>query len=130
MPDPDYEWPKYPTGPKDHLHALGVISLNFSHYEAALIIFFERYIDKRFSGFIFDKMNNEERAGAIRELISIHESNRKFRKKIDFMLRHFATCAENRHTLLHAKPRVSIMPSDILMIEKAIRGTPGRIIEL
>jgi hypothetical protein len=39
----DYPWPSYPTGPKDHLHALGVISLNFNLYEMSLGVFFERH---------------------------------------------------------------------------------------
>src|ERR1700730_12205694 len=59
----DYEWPnKYATADKKHLEALGVISLNFNLYEFSLIIFFEEYFDKEVAGFLFHKLNNEERA--------------------------------------------------------------------
>jgi hypothetical protein len=70
MSDTDYEWPKYPTGPKDHVYALGVISLNFNLYEFSMIVLLERYFDKPVAEFIFDKLSTEERGSLIRRLVS------------------------------------------------------------
>ncbi len=68
MAKSNYVWPNYPTGPKDHLYALGVISLNFNLYEYSLIIFLEEHFLKDVAQFIFDKLNNEDRSRLIRLL--------------------------------------------------------------
>ena len=92
MYDADYKWPPYPTGPKEHLEALGVISLNFNLYEYSLVNFFEEFFDKTVAAFIFHKLNNEERAALIRVLMK-SDPEPEFTGEVENLLRHFATCA-------------------------------------
>jgi hypothetical protein len=38
------DWPAYDIGPQKHIHALGVVSLNYNLFEGALWLIFERYL--------------------------------------------------------------------------------------
>lgn len=128
MADPDYPWPKYSTGHRDHLQAIGVISLNFNLYEYALIVFFEHYMPKPVAEYLFDTMSNEERAGAIRALVKAHEVEPEKREAVEYALTHFAVCAENRHNLLHS--HLLGGNEDMLAIEKTVRRDhPRRFLE-
>src|ERR1700730_3836698 len=71
--DPNDRWPNYAVGPIKHLHALGVLALNFSFYEGAMVILFEEYIPKPVAKYFFDTLNNQERMNAIRELVGNFE---------------------------------------------------------
>jgi hypothetical protein len=62
MVDPIDSWPRYPTGPEDHLKALGVISLNFNLYEFSLVIFLERHLNKEAANLLFGRLNNVDLA--------------------------------------------------------------------
>jgi hypothetical protein len=130
MTSPDYEWPRYSVGPKDHLEALGVISLNFNLYEYSLVIFLERYLNKQVSAFLTDKLNNEERSELIRLMVQ-DEPRPELIDEVEFLLRHFATCAANRHVLLHSRlgsPPSVAEKDKILSLEKAARGEPERLL--
>jgi hypothetical protein len=128
MSESDYEWPRYPVGPKGHLEALGVISLNFNLYEYSLVIFLEQHFSKEVSAFLADKLSNEERSQLIRMIMT---TDRELIEEIEFLLAHFATCAHNRHTLLHSRPGIPILgtPEDkVLSLEKFAKGEPERLI--
>lgn len=132
MSEPDYPWPRYDTGPKEHLHALGVISLNFNLYEYSLIVFLEQHFSKDISAFLTDKLTNEERSQLIR-LIMSKDIYQEVIDEVEFLLRHFATCAENRHTLLHSRPAIPLLnvfgvQDKILSLEKVKRGDPEKIL--
>jgi hypothetical protein len=123
----DYPWPSYPTGPKDHLHALGVISLNFNLYEMSLGVFFERHFPKPIAEHIFQKMTNEERISLIQKLADIYEADPIGKTEIEYALTHFQICAENRHNLLHSRLQMAL--EDVLAVEKQARGSPDKILE-
>jgi len=130
MSEPDYPWPRYEVGPKDHLEALGIISLNFNLYEYSLVIFLEQHFSKDVSGFLTDKLSNEERSQLIR-LVMQNDPYPEVTEEIEFLLRHFATCAANRHLLLHSRPSIPILgvPTDkILQLEKFAKGDPQRLL--
>lgn len=134
MSDTDYPWPRYQTGPKDHLYALGVISLNFNIYEYSLIVFLEEYFDKNVAAFLTDKLSNEERS----HLIRLATQNDPYYDaalidEVEFILRHFATCAENRHNLLHSR-RAALTRGVFgeqekeIQLEKFKRGDPETLL--
>jgi hypothetical protein len=126
MSDLEYNWPRYPTGPKLHLEALGVISLNFNLYEHSLVIFFEEFFDKTVAAFLFDKLSNVDRAAMIRILMRA-DPEPEFASEVEYLLRHFAICAENRHSLLHS--RLIIEHPTVLTLEKFARGKPENLLE-
>jgi hypothetical protein len=118
-------WPnKYATASREHLEALGVISLNFNVYEHSLLIFLEESLLKEVAGFLFHKLNNEDRAKLIRLLM---KDDPQLGDEIEYLLAHFSTCAENRHNLLHS--RMVAPHGDILALEKFARKEPGKILE-
>jgi hypothetical protein len=130
----DYPWPRYVTQSKEHLYVLGVISLNFNLYEFSLIVFLEEHFDKEVAAFLTDKLSNEERAHLIRLIMSKDKYlDHAMQEEVEFILRHFATCAENRHTLLHARPAIPSLATfghseKLLELEKFKRGDPGTVL--
>lgn len=121
----DYKWPdKYATADKLQLEALGVISLNFNLYEHSLVIFLEERFEKEIAFFLSDKLNNAERATLIRLLM---KDDPNVSDEVEYSLRHFSTCMENRHILLHSR---LIMPlPDVLALEKFSRGNANKLLE-
>jgi hypothetical protein len=114
--------PDYGTGPTKHVHALGVISLNFNMYEAALQVFLEFYIDKATADFLFDKMSNERRVEAIHHFVSLKEKDPKIVELVEHSLSHYAKCFQNRNSLLHSKQYFAVSLPDLLSLEKRSKG--------
>lgn len=130
----DYPWPRYLTGPKDHLYVLGLISLNFNLYEWSLVVFLEEHFSKDVAGFLTDKLSNEERAHLIRLVMSNDKyGDQPLIDEVEFVLRHFATCAANRHNLLHSRPAflnpaIFGHETGMLELEKFKRGEPEKLL--
>ena|ERR1700730_6755147 len=127
MPTPDYEWPLYDVAPQEYLHALGVISLNFNLYENGFMGFLSRYISVDLAEFLFNILDSVRRRNLILELIASLEPDHKVREHIEFLISHFATCAENRHILLHARVR-GLPSTEILQLEKNRKSEPGKVL--
>jgi len=121
-PDDIWPLPDYGTGPTKHVHALGVISLNFNMYEAALQVFLEFYIEKPTADFLFEKMPNERRVEAIRHFVSLSEKDPKIVELVEHSLSHYARCFQNRNTLLHSKQYFAVSLPDLLSLEKKSKG--------
>ncbi len=122
----DDPWPAYATGPKEHLHALGALALNFNLYELSLLTFFEQYMPlmKPVADYIFEQMSNEARVGLIQRLAELYEADDATKSEIRFALMHFQTCAENHRSLLHS--RLQVTAQDVLGLERSARADPGR----
>jgi hypothetical protein len=130
MSDRDYQWPVYQVGPADHLYALGVISLNFNLYEYSLVMFLEQHFAKDVSAFLTVKLTNEERSQLIRIIMNT-DPDPAVSEEVEFLLRHFATCTENRHNLLHSRPGIPILGKNkdqVLSLEKFGRGDPEKLL--
>ncbi len=130
----DIPWPRYITPSIDHLYVLGVISLNFNLYEYSMIVFLEEYFSKDVAAYLTDKLNNEERCELIRRMVKDDKrADQSLYDEVEFILRHFSTCAENRHTLLHSRPAMPSLATfghgDVLLeLEKFKRGEPDKLL--
>lgn len=130
----DYPWPNYITPSKEHLYVLGGISLNFNLYEYSLVVFLEEYLPKNVSAYLTDKLSNEERSHLIRLMAeNDRRSDHLFIDAVEFILRHFAVSAENRHTLLHSRPAMPSLATfghgdKILEIEKFKKGDANKLL--
>jgi len=120
--DDTWPLPDYGTGPTKHVHALGVISLNFNMYEAALQVFLEFYIEKSTADFLFEKMSNERRVEAIRHFVSLSEKDPKIVELVEHCLAHYVKCFQNRNTLLHSKQYFAVGLPELLSLEKKSKG--------
>lgn len=101
-------WPSYRTGPRDHMHALGVISVNFNLYENNLFVMFAYPLLERdlmrvaACERLYGDLNSETRLKAIR-LAYDREADPKVRDCVDHLIQHFSVCAERRHLLMHSR---------------------------
>jgi hypothetical protein len=104
MFDSDDPWPsqKFGTGPTKHLHALGIITLNFNLLEAALYLLLEQFMSEAAVDYFFLKMSNEERMGALRHF-SASNGDPDITERIEFICTAFSICAENRNLLMHSR---------------------------
>jgi hypothetical protein len=82
MPETNDQWPlpKYSTAPADHLHALGVVTLNFNTFEFALFRLFSHHlerlaIDIRVSWNLYSALQDSQKAHAIRDMYAVYEPN-------------------------------------------------------
>jgi hypothetical protein len=100
--------PNYSTGPTKHLHALGVISLNYNMFERGLVAVLEFYLDKPTAEFLFDKMSNEQRVGIIRQFARQREKDPVILDLIEHQLLYFGRCFENLNQSTRAAPAMSI----------------------
>ncbi len=60
MTDVEDTWPgpKYQREPYKHVHALGVISLNYNFYEWAMDVLWSYYFGEEAASFVSDKISN------------------------------------------------------------------------
>lgn len=122
MSDP-IEWPSYHSGPKEHVHALGVISLNFNYFEHLLLMLLEQHLDFKIARHVFTMLNNSNRPQLIREAFKIYEGDAEVTGCVDAALRYFSVCVENRNNLAHG--RLCTYETDLLRVEKTTRGQGG-----
>jgi len=124
MFDANDTWPlpNYSTGPTKHLHALGVISLNFNMYEVALQVFLEFYTDKPTAEFLFDNSSNERRMETIRYFAVRNEKDPIILELIQYSLKHYGRCFENRNILMHSKQYFAVSFEHLLSLEKKPKG--------
>jgi hypothetical protein len=124
MFDTDDQWPlpNYMPGPAKHVHALGIVSLNFNMYEAAQQVFLDFSLEKRTAEFLFDKMSNEQRQATIRHFVEKSEKDPVIRDLVEHSLAHYARCFENRNILMHSKQYLAVSLESVLSIEKRPKG--------
>jgi hypothetical protein len=110
-------WPLYNTGPDRHIHALGVIAINYNLYENSLFSIFAHPL--LFAGitgglwssgisyeecqYLFWSYDNAERVAAIRFFYSKRETEPAVLECIDWLLKHWDILAEKRHLLMHSE---------------------------
>jgi hypothetical protein len=86
------------------------------------------------AAFLADKLTNVERSHLIRLIMDKEQaSDPALFEETEFILRHFATCAENRHTLLHSRPAMPSIATfgyreKLIQLEKFKRGEPEKLL--
>jgi hypothetical protein len=110
------DWPAYDIGPKEHIHALGVVSLNYNLFEGALWLIFERYLG--IDGlFFFEKLGNSDRVAAMQQILH-REPEREVQELIVHLAKFFAICTENRNNLMHAQHNFGARIAERLVVQK------------
>jgi hypothetical protein len=117
----EFVWPVYKTGPNKHLHALGVISVNYNLFEFALSDVLKHYAGEDVSKFFFERINNEERIEAIRHFVKAKERDAAILTLMDNLTTYFSACSNNRNILMHSR-YLDGSESNVLSLEKNLRG--------
>jgi hypothetical protein len=123
-----YQWPRYPTGPDRHMHALGVIAINYNIFEFGLAFLLQHYATPAVSDFFFDRINNEERVAAIAHFARLKERDPAVLALINHLLAYFGTCAQNRNILMHSQHSPQSRSEDTLPLEKKSAHDPTKLL--
>lgn len=98
------DWPAYPTGPRDSIFALGVISIKFAELESILIALFGNTFDfgRDEATVIAAKVGGK----AVLELTAQQLAKTRWSDEAKDLMAHFITafgiCFENRNHLMHS----------------------------
>jgi hypothetical protein len=110
-------WPSYPVGPTDHVHALGVVSINYNTLELNLFVATIFYLDGKAApaAIIFDTTRNNKRIDLLRALWA-HEPLAEVRERLNHFADGFLKCAQNRNILMHSYLTSRVHEFDILRL--------------
>jgi hypothetical protein len=114
MSDSDFSkpWPSENVGPKDHLHALGVISVYYNLFEEALGLFFSTVAKHYEVGeFLYRRLNNQERLETLKFHFWTQEKysgifgqrDNELLAHIDHLIVYCSICIDNRNILMHSR---------------------------
>lgn len=100
MSDP-IEWPSYRIGPKDHLHAVGVLVAAWNQIERTYSAFFQLILPWE-NHKIFEVLGNDSRWHMINDLVAARVDPDEA-EAVRFFLKCAAICKENRNAVAHAE---------------------------
>jgi hypothetical protein len=110
MSDPEDRWPlpRYNSGDHFHLHALGVIALQFAQFEASVdALYLTRTSHKKWPGELvrlyYFELNEEKRVEAVKSFFQAHEKDSSVLSVVFNLLEYFRWCRNCRNQLLHAE---------------------------
>lgn len=129
------QWPlpKYSSAPADHLHALGVVTLNFNTFEFALFRLFSHHletlkVDISVSWNLYSALQDNKKGDAIVDLYSRYEKNSSVINHVNHILAFFHRCSGNRNHLFHATH--THHPGDDLHLSSGVRREWNRVNQL
>jgi hypothetical protein len=134
LTDPEWPEPSYSLDPRDHIHALGVISANYSLLENTLGHFFRQYtnLPQQTSLNLFAKLGNELRITTITDALKESNHPAEIKDGIEYFLRAFRTIFIARNILMHASPLGQPTYPDLeplqipITLEKRTKKSPAR----
>lgn len=116
--------PTFHPGPKQHLHALGVIAITFARFEAhlyALCPSVAKRLNIEFDSKEFLKLNNKLKIKKIRAFFDEHEKRDDVNTSINNLLDYFDWCQHCRDQLLHAERYpATFAKGDVLYLTKRV----------
>jgi hypothetical protein len=110
MSDSKDVWPMphYNPGPVKHMHALGVISVQYNKLEELLFGLFRHHLEVAGIHFsVCEKLygqleNNKRRLETIKLIFSFYDKEDAVKEHIDYFTKYFNICYENRNVLMHS----------------------------
>jgi len=104
MSDPEDRWPlpRYNSGDHFHLHALGVIALQFAQFEASVdALYLTRTSHKKWPGELvrlyYFELNEEKRVEAVKSFFQAHEKDSSVLSVVFNLLEYFRWCRNCRN---------------------------------
>jgi hypothetical protein len=116
---------------REHVYGLGLISLRYNMFESALKFILSNYVEPAVVDLLFEKSSNEQRTAAIQYLASLKEKNPQVKDHIDYLLKFFSICVENRNILMHSRQSWNFQPKEGSMaLEKRLKAGGKNIYQL
>jgi hypothetical protein len=110
MSEPIDNWPlpHYSAGPRDHLHAVGIISAVYNSFEDCIHRLYRHHFDVRqipyqLSDFLWLAINENQRIEALKVVFSNCEKDKEVVTRIDNLIEYFQWCWAIRNMLSHAQ---------------------------
>jgi hypothetical protein len=100
--------PDYNPGPRDHVHALGVIALQFASFERSVDFLYlhrtgrEKLPDELVHLYYFS-LSEDKRIDAIKAIFNAFETDTSIKSAVFNLLEYFEWCRNCRNQLLHAE---------------------------
>ena len=98
-----WDW-KFHRNLEQHMHALGVIGINYNDLEHTLYLLFHYFLNdyqSRVPSILFAQLRNDRRLNYMKEFCKSYHSGLQ-KRTIDRFLDGFAICADNRNILMHS----------------------------
>jgi hypothetical protein len=118
-------WPSYDSGPSDHVHALGVVSVNYNHLEWVLWTFHIHYLRAHHSitSLIFQKTPTNVRLQILGQLAAHTVTDPEMREHIEHFIKGYNLCANNRNVLMHSQLLAGRESNDVFPATKFSKKT-------
>jgi hypothetical protein len=118
-------WPLYDSGPSEHIHALGVVSVNYNYLEWVLWKFHIYYLraDHSVTSLIFQKTPTNVRLQVLGQLAVRTVTDPEMRNHIKHFIKGYDRCANNRGILMHSQLLAGRESNDIFPATKLSKKT-------
>ncbi|SEE72783.1 hypothetical protein SAMN05444161_6886 [Rhizobiales bacterium GAS191] len=132
MSDDQWPMPEYNAGPRDHLHAIGVISITFANLQASLDALNKSYARQlnmpgELIDFLYFNLTEEKRIEAIGTLFRASEADKAVVRAVENLLRYFKWCSKCRNNILHSElypPSFGADPDMLHLVKKVGKQSP------
>jgi hypothetical protein len=100
-------WPSYSTLPHDHVHAIGVIALNYNSYEESLFALFNVHLEGRglpekLNEYLYSGLNRPDQMGSLEKIFAEFEKEEAVKTCVAHVMKHFQWSFEARNIVMHA----------------------------
>ena len=129
------QWPSpdYNPGSRDHLHAIGVISMMFNAFERGLHDLYEIHplrqrVPQRLIDLYFYSLNEDRRTQAIQKVFKSFERSPKVKAIVTNLVDYFEWCKDARNKVLHAEQYPALLggdPAFLHLTKKASKNNPS-----
>lgn len=110
MATPKDIWPlpEYNPGPRDHLHAVGVISMGYVSLEQSIGRLYQHYpvlqgLPTDLVNLYYFRLDERHRLKAVKSMFNKYEKDERVRAVIESLVDYFQWCWEVRNALLHSQ---------------------------
>jgi hypothetical protein len=131
--DYGYKWSGDYFGPglRSHLHALGVITLNYNSLESTFYSLFCEYLGVSPStAVLFSQFKNNFRLDTFKVVVSQYEKDPVVVDAVGYFAGCFNICADNRNILMHSAFDLVEKGDTILKLLKSARNDPHKYTNL
>jgi hypothetical protein len=106
--DDELNWPRhYNPGPSSHVHALGVMVLNFASFQAYMEILYLQIAQKKMpfeeAKALYSKLSDKEKPKALKEIFESWGSDATLIARIDNLIEYYEYCIHARNNVAHAE---------------------------
>ena len=119
------DWPDHPTAPLEHIHAIGVLSLNYNEMETQLLSLIQCYdtTSPPVASFLFEKVPTNVRIEWLKLIIPENIVSTPLHEAISSFIAAYSRCTDNRGLLVHSRVWAYRASDDVIITSKRARNS-------